>query len=201
MSAALGNAFNKTGNAFTLHDESNFESTLQQSTASIRANPFNDSVSAFSEINTSKASNMSTPKKEAEIREVLTQNNSNFGAMFGGFNTVSSKYESINGTDKLKTQEFANVKNPFTKEKNTWNELNALDFSRIQSELSSIENQSSIFSNLNQDQSAAKNEAKKEIPADFFNDVANAAFSEFNAARQKNNEFFNKITGFDCVRT
>lgn len=144
---------------------------------------------------------MSTPKKEAEFREVSTQNNSNFGAMFGGFNTVSSKYESINGTDKLKTQEFANVKNPFTKEKNTWNELNALDFSRIQSELSSIENQSSIFSNLNQDQSAAKNEVKKEIPADFFNDVANAAFSEFNAARQKNNEFFNKITGFDCVRT
>lgn len=201
----MSNAFNKTGNAFALHDESNFESTLQQSTASIRSNPFNDTVSAFGESNISKvaATNLVTPKKEPEFRDVLTQNNTNFSAMFTSFNAVSNKYETMSGTDKpTKGHDLSSDKNPFAKEKpNAWNELNALDFSRLQTELSGMDNQSSIFSNFNQDQLATKIEPKKEIPADFFNDVATAAFSEFNNSRHKNNEFFNKITGFDCVRT
>lgn len=200
----MSNAFNKTGNAFALHDESNFESTLQPSTASIRSNPFNDSVSAFGESNISNvtASNLVTPKKDSEFRDVLTQNNTNFSAMFSSFNAVSNKYET-NGTDKpSKSHDLSSDKNPFAKEKNNaWNELNALDFSRLQTELSDMDNQSSIFSNFNQDQLATKIEPKKEIPPDFFNDVAKAAFSEFNSSRHKNNEFFNKITGFDCVRT
>lgn len=198
----MGNTFNKTENAFTLHDDANFESTLQQSTASFHSNPFNDSVSAFSELNTNNTTTQSTPKKPTEFHEAMKNNNNgNFSSMFGSFNMVSSKYESVNGTDKAKNSDLAMVKNPFTKEKNTWNELNALDLSRLQSELSSMENQSSIFSNFNQNQSAAKIDTKKDIPDDFFNDVAHAAFSEFNATRQKNNEFFNKISGFDCVRT
>lgn len=212
LSATFGNAFNKTGNAFALHDESNFESVLQKSTSSTQSNPFNDSVpQAFSEMHainipstsatvSATASYASTPKKDAEFRNVLTQNNNNLSAMFSGFNT--NKYECM----KI-DEDFGNVKNPFgNKEKNNaWNELNALDLGRLQTELNAGEDQTSIFACMNQmDQVTAKAQPKKEIPADFFNDVAKAAFSEFNtnaAPRQKNHEFFNKISGFDCVRT
>lgn len=181
----------------------------------MQSNPFNDSVpQAFGEMHainiptastsgSATASYASTPKKDADFRNVLTQSNNNLSAIFSSFNTVSNKYECMKIDD-----DFGNVKNPFggNKEKNNaWNELNALDLSRLQAELNVGENQSSIFACMNQiEQVTAKVPPKKEIPADFFNDVAKAAFSEFNsnaATRQKNHEFFNKISGFDCVRT
>lgn len=220
LSATFSNAFNTTGTAFILHDESNFENALQKSTSPIQANPFNDSVpQAFSEMHainipgaaaastsaagSASASYASTPKKDADFRNVLAQNNNNLSAIFGGFNSASNKYECMKIDDDI-----GSVKNPFggNKEKNNaWNELNALDLSRLQADLNVGENQSSIFACMNQiDQVTAKAPPKKEIPADFFNDVAKAAFSEFNtstATRQKNHEFFNKISGFDCVRT
>lgn len=205
LSVTLSNAFNKTGNAFALHDNSKFETTLQQSTASMNSNPFNDSMATFGELNINQyATNFVTPKNETEFRDALAQNNTNFSAMFSSFDAVSNKYEAIKDTDKLKNNDMNNDKNLFgkeIKEKNAWNELNAFDFSRLQSEFSGMDNQSSIFTNLNQDQASNKMQSKKEIPPDFFDDVATAAFSEFNSARHKNNEFFNKITGFDCVRT
>lgn len=197
-------------------DELNFESALQKSTSSTQSNPFNDSMpQAFSEMHainipstsatgSASASYASTPKKEADFRNVLAQNNNNnLSAIFGGFNTVSNKYECM----KI-DEDFGTVKSPFvgSKEKNNaWNELNALDLGRLQTELNAGDDQTSIFACMNQiDQVTAKAQPKKEIPADFFNDVAKAAFSEFNtsaAPRQKNHEFFNKISGFDCVRT
>lgn len=209
LSAAFSNAFNKTGNAFALHDESN----LHKSTSSMQSNPFNDSMpQAFGEMHTisipsasgsATASYASTPKKDADFRNVSQQNHSNLSAIFGGFNTVANKYECMKIDD-----DFGGVKNPFgaNKEKNNaWNELNALDLDRLQSELNVGDGQTSIFACMNQiEQVTAKAQPKKEIPADFFNDVAKAAFSEFNASsapRQKNHEFFNKISGFDCVRT
>lgn len=179
----------------------------------MQSNPFNDTVppQTFSEMHainiptattsaagSATASYASTPKKDADFRNVLTQSNNNLSAIFSSFNTASNKYECMKIDD-----DFGNVKsNPFgnnAKEKNNaWNELNALD-------LNVGENQPSIFACMNQiDQVATKAQPKKEIPADFFNDVAKAAFSEFNtstAARHKNHEFFNKISGFDCVRT
>lgn len=212
LSATFSNAFNKTGNAFALHDESNFESALQKSTSSTQSNPFNDAafgemhainIPSTSATGSAAASYASTPKKDADFRNVLTQNNNNLSAMFSGFNTVSNKYECMKIDD-----DFGNVKTPFgsNKEKNNaWNELNALDLGRLQTELSAGEDHTSIFACMNQmEQVTAKAQPKKEIPADFFNDVAKAAFSEFNtsaAPRQKNHEFFNKISGFDCVRT
>lgn len=204
LSATLGNAFNKTGNAFALHDETNFESTLQQSVASIRSNPFNDTGSAFSEVNPIKGIYTSSPKKDTELRNVISTSSGNLNAIFSSFNAVSNKYETINSSTESSKQDVGNVKNPFsTKEKNAWNELNELDLSRLQMELNAAGNQPSIFSNTNNhpDQSATKIEPKKEIPVDLFKDFAQAAFSEFNGARYKNNEFINKISGFDCVRT
>lgn len=185
-----------------MHDESNFESALQQSTASIQSNPFNDAVPPAA-----NASFASTPKKDAGFRSVLAQNNGNLNAIFGGFNAASNKYEGISDGDS------SNVKNPFggsnnvnknNKEKNAWNELNALDFSYLRADSLAGENQASIFACMNQNEPmTVKAQPKKEIPADFFNDVAKAAFSELNstAARQKNHEFFNKFSEFDCVRT
>lgn len=186
----MGDAFNNSANAFTLHDGSNFENKLHQSSTSIHSNPFNDSVSAFAEISPIKATYSTTPKKDFEF---MSTNNSNINAIF---NSYTKNNEPANDSGCVKED----VKNPFSAgEKNTWNELNALDLSRLQMEFNSDESNSSIFSNANPE--PAKLETKKEIPVDFFNDVAKAAFNEFNNSRHKNNEFFNKISGFDCVRT
>lgn len=214
LPATLGNAFNSTANAFTLHDDSSFESALQQSSTSTHSNPFNDSVSAFNEpspikstINTSYTA---SPKKEFEF---LSTNNENLNAIFSSYGsaTTSNKIEMTNGTalsssssSSLK-QDFSNIKkNPFqANEKNTWNELNALDLGKLQMDFNADENKSSIFAStmMNQDQAGTKTEVKKEIPVDLFKDVAMELFSEFNAPRHKNHEFFNKISGFESVRT
>lgn len=206
LPATLANAFNTTENAFALHDVS---SIMNQSGASIRSNPFNDSVSAFNEsVSSTKMNNSTSPKKDSDYL-----NNNGIGAIFSSYSAASNEF--INGVGSLK-QDFNSAKNPFTatttttaaattEKNNTWNELNALDLNKLRFELNNDEHQSSIFANAqHSEQMIAKAEMKKEIPVDLFKDVAKAAFNEFgefNSTRHKNNEFFNKITGFDCVRT
>lgn len=192
----------------------------------MQSNPFNDSVptlgaAAAAAAKTVTSTYASTPKKDADFRNHFMQNNhNNLNAIFTGFSGTSDKYECINDGNANAianaNADFggsaSNVKNPFgsnKEKKNAWNELNALDLGRLQTELNVVESQSSIFACMNQiEQVTVKAQPKKEIPADFFNDMAKAAFSEFNtnsnsaaAMRHKNNEFFNKIAGFDCVRT
>lgn len=210
MPVTLGNAFNSTANAFTLHDDSSFENALQQSNTSTHSNPFNDSVSAFNEpspIKSTSSYNV-TPKKEFEF---LSTNNENLNAIFSSYSntaataaTISSnKSEIPNGIGGASNQDFGIKKNPFSaNEKNTWNELNALDLNKLKMDFNGDEGNSSIFATtMNQDQLSGKTEVKKEIPVDLFKDVAMELFSEFNTPRHKNNEFFNKISGFDAVRT
>lgn len=208
LPATLGNTFNLTESAFALHDISKFENQLQQSGTSIQSNPFNDSVSsAFSEIASAKANYSTTPKKETDSLNNNNNNNynnsNNISGMFSSYSTTAlSKNDSANGVGPLK-QDFNNgTKNPFaaSERNNTWNELNALDLNQLRFELSNDENQTSIFANVatTQDQ---KPEVKKEIPVDLFKDMTSSLFNEFSSPRHKNNEFFNKITGFDCVRT
>lgn len=125
----------------------------------------------------------------------MSTNNSNINAIF---NSYAKNTEQTIDVGCAKPD--VGMKNPFSAgEKTTWNELNALDLGRLQMEFNSNDSKSSIFADTNPE--PAKIEAKKEIPVDFFNDVAKAAFNEFNSTRHKNNEFFNKISGFDCVRT
>lgn len=188
----MGDTFNNSANTFTLHDGSNFENKLHLSSNLMHSNPFNDSVSAFAEISPIKATYSTTPKKYFAF---MSTNNSNINAIF---NSYTKNNEPTTDTGFVK-EDVGNV-NPFSAgEKNTWNELNALDLNRLQIEFTSDESNSSIFSNATPE--PAKLDAKREIPVDFFNDVAKAAFNEFNNTRHKNNEFFNKISGFDCVRT
>lgn len=200
LTATLGNAFNKTDNAFAVHDVSKFESTLQQTGVSIHSNPFNDSVSAFSEISPNRNIYSTTPKKDLDYL-----NNNNISAIFSSYSTASNLNEFKNGSSTSKLDSTNGTKNPFsaTEKNNTWNELNMLDLNKLRFQMNNDnESQSSIFSSSpNPEQSVGKSEIKKEIPIDLFKDVAKAAFSEFNGTRHKNNEFFNKITGFDCVRT
>lgn len=212
LPATLVNAFNSTANAFTLHDDSSFECALQQSrSTSAHSNPFNDSVSAFSEASPSKSTSYTaTPKKEFEF---LSTNNENLNAIFSSYGSPAAavtataasplnKSDQTNGTGTFNA-DFCIKMNPFSaNDKNTWNELNALDLSKLQMEFKGDENKSSIFaSNVHQDQSNGKTDVKKEIPVDLFKDVAMELFSEFNTPRHKNHEFFNKIAGFDAVRT
>ncbi|XP_055321532.1 PTB domain-containing adapter protein ced-6 isoform X2 [Sitodiplosis mosellana] len=206
LPTTLGSVFNSTANAFTLHDDSSFENVLHQSSkSSTRSNPFNDSVSVFSEPSPMKSTSFTvSPKKEFEF---LSTNNENLNAIFSSYGravAASNKSDMTNGSGEL-NQEFGAKKNPFSaNEKTTWNELNALDLNKLQMEFNSSGNMSGIFAsaNINQEQSDAKMDVmKKEIPVDLFKDVANELFSEFKAPRQKNNEFFNKISGFDAVRT
>lgn len=204
LPATFGNAFNKTDNAFSLHDVSNFENILQQSGAQIHSNPFNDSVSAFSS---------PAPKKDADYHNDNNNNNSNnnISAIFNSYSGLSTnKPEFINSSGTIKQDHNSAMNNPFSateksnnNNNNTWHELNALDLNQLRFELSNDEKQSSIFGNAaNPEAMAGKVEMKKEIPVDLFKDVAKAAFSEFNTTRHhKNHEFFNKISGFDCVRT
>lgn len=194
-----------------MHDDSSFETVLHTSNTSIRSNPFNDSVSAFSEPSPQKSTatttsfTVVTPKKDFEF---MSTNNENLNALFNSYgnsavNTLN-KSDMSNGSGEM-NQEFGQKKNPFSaNEKSTWNELNALDLNKLQMGLNGDGNVTSIFatSSMNQEQTNGKMEAvKKEIPVDLFKDVANELFSEFKTPRQKNNEFFNKITGFDAVRT
>lgn len=205
MPVTLGNAFNSTTTAFTLHDDSSFESALQQSNTSTHSNPFNDSVSAFCESSPIKSTSYNvTPKKEFEF---LSTNNENLNAIFSSYSNgtaaITNKCEISNGIGGASNQDLDIKKNPFSaNEKNTWNELNALDLSKLKMEFNGNEaNSSSFATTMNQEQSNGKIEVKKEIPVDLFKDVAMELFSEFNTPRQKNHEFFNKISGFDTVRT
>lgn len=210
LPATLADAFNSPVNAFTLHDDSSFETVLHTSSTSntsIRSNPFNDSVSAFSEASPPKSAASFTvaPKKDFEF---MSTNNENLNALFNSYGNAAinalNKSDLSNGSGEL-NQEFGQKKNPFSaNEKSTWNELNALDLSKLQMDLNGGGNVSSIFAtpSINQEPANGKMEAvKKEIPVDLFKDVANELFSEFKTPRHKNNEFFNKITGFDAVRT
>lgn len=203
LPATIGSAFSKTANAFTLHDDSSFESVLDPKTTSIRSNPFNDSVSTFNESTPMKPPFATVaPKKEFEF---LSTNNENLNAIFNSYSTPSLQNElKFGNSNNNEKQEFAGMKkNPFSaSEKSAWNELSALDFSALQMEFTDGDEKSSIFANMNREQQHnAKTEMKKEIPADLFKDVAMELFSEFNGARPKNNEFFNKISNFDAVRT
>lgn len=199
LPATIRSAFSKPSNAFALHDDLSFDSVLQQSTASTHQNPFNDS--AFSEPSPIKAPITATPKKEFTF---LSTNNENLNAIFNSYKaTSSSNLSELSNSASIGTQKSDGIeKNPFSaaNEKCTWNELNALDLGRLQMELDADE-KSSIFTNMNSDQQNAKTETKKEIPADLFKDVAMELFSEFNNIRHKNHEFYNKISGFDAVRT
>lgn len=207
LPATLANAFNSTVDAFTLHDDSSFETVLHTSNTSIRSNPFNDSISTFSEASPQRSTTSFTvaPKKDFEF---MSTNNENLNALFNSYGNTAvntlNKSDTSNGSGEL-NQEFGQKKNPFSaNEKTTWNELNALDLNKMQMDLNGHGNVSSIFAmtSINQEQSNGKMEAvKKEIPVDLFKDVANELFSEFKTSRHKNNEFFNKITGFDAVRT
>lgn len=129
-----------------------------------------------------------------------------------GFDTSSP---AKNGLYTEIENQFSTVFNPFAVNSTNdsgWNQTNELNFSSNRIEFSpnaemyaSLKNdieiellKNSSFDDDNNAKSPTKN-MKKEIPTDLFKDMANAAFSEFNAGgkTKSRHEFYNKITSFE----
>lgn len=145
-------------------------------------NPFNDSTMPHDSFSMKGFEN-SSPAKNGQYTEIENQ----FSTVFNPFAADSANDSGWNQTNELN---FASNRIEFSPNVEMYASLK----NDIENELLT----NSSFDDDNIVRSPTKN-MKKEIPTDLFKDMANAAFSEFNAGgkTKTRHEFYNKITSFE----
>lgn len=171
----------------------------------------------------------SIPTKDNIFPEMkpIASNADNLDGLITNFNNISNNYNNgINTQNDVMSQTLANQKtiagNPFANpfgnpcgqdKSSAFNGLNELDLtaSMLNKSMENYLNgvnydalRDTMTSETNKliekDNQKTEKNAKKEVPIDLFKDAASAAFSEFESSRNKNNEFYNKISGIDYFR-